>query len=501
VDLLQVFQSVLNPFCLFLTLLGVVAGNLFGAIPGLNTPIAVALALPFTMAMDPVPSVCLIMGIYMGGVSGGLVSAILLRIPGTAASVATTFDGYPMTMKGKGTEALTLGAFASFFGGIFSSFMLLLLAPPLSQLAIGFGPWEYFGSTLLALSMVSVLAKGNQVKGYISMGIGLLAKCVGMSPIDGIATRFTFGNYQLENGFNLIAIVIGVFAFPEIVNNAAKLKTVISLSEVKKKFFYMLPKADIKRHMPNFLRSSVIGTVIGILPGLGGGPAGMMAYSTAQKFSKTPEEFGQGCDEGVAASESANNATTGGALIPMLALGVPGDTTTAIIIGAFVMQGIPVGPQLSINMPLLFRTIIFATFVANIFMFIYQASTLRFMAKMIQVPRMYLMPIISVFCVTGIIAVNNNIFDAYCAIFFIVLGYILDKNDYPIAPFILGNILGGLIEENLRRSIVYYGNFSGCVSRFSVGTLFFFMAILIPIVSACLSSGRIRALLRLKPLK
>lgn len=248
-EILEVFKNVLNPESMFLTLVGVAMGNIFGCIPGLNTPIAVALILPFTLVMDPVPSICLIMGIYMGGVSGGLVSAILLRIPGTAASVATTFDGYPMTLKGRGTEALTLGAFASVFGGIFSTVMLFLLAPLLCKLAISFGPWEYFGSALLALSLVCVLIKGNLVKGYIAMAIGLLIKCVGISPIDGIASRFTFGSYHMDNGFNLIAVVIGVFALSEILNNMGKLNVVVHISEVRKKFFYMLPPKDIRRHL------------------------------------------------------------------------------------------------------------------------------------------------------------------------------------------------------------------------------------------------------------
>lgn len=490
--MIQVVQNVFNPQSLALILLGVVVGNTFGCIPGLNTPIAIALCLPFTMVMEAVPSVCLLMGIYMGGVSGGLVSAILLKIPGTAAAVATTFDGYPMTLNGKGTEALTLGAFASFFGGIFSSFMLLLLAPILSKLAIGFGPWEYFGATVLALSMVCVLIQGRMIKGFIALGIGLLAKCVGMSPIDGIAYRFSFGNVNMENGFSLIAVIIGVFALPEIVNNAGKLKEIITVSKVKKKVFHMLQPKDIKRHFVNFLRSSVIGTVIGILPGLGGGPAGLMAYAAAKKASKTPELFGKGCEEGIAASESANNATTGGALIPMLSLSVPGDTSTAVIMGAFAIQGIVVGPKLILTEPVLFRTIIMAVFVANIFMFLYQASTLGIMTKVIEIPKMFLMPLIVVFCVTGIFCLNGNVFDLYYTIGFIVLGYILDKNDYPIAPLILGMILGGTVEENLRRSIVYYGTFGECLKLKSIGTLFFVIAVIIPVVSGFCNFKRSR---------
>lgn len=480
---LEIFQNVFNPWCLFLVFAGVVMGNIFGCIPGLNTPIAIALVLPFTMVMEQVPTVCLLMGIYMGGVSGGLVSAILLKIPGTAAAVATVFDGYPMTLKGQGTRALTIGVFASFFGGIFSSVMLLILAPMLSRVAIAFGPWEYFGASLLALSLVCALAKGNMVKGCISLGIGLLAKCVGQSPIDGVAYRYAFGSAYLRNGFALVAVVIGVFALPEIINNASKLKDIPIVNKVEKKFFHMLDLKSIIRHTFNMLRSSVIGTVIGILPGLGGGPAALVAYAAAKKASKTPEEFGKGCEEGVVASEAANNATTGGALIPLLSLSVPGDTATAVMMGAMAIQGIAIGPNLALNQPVLFRSIILAVFVANIFMFLYQGATLEFMSKIIKVPKMYLTPLIAVFCITGIFCLNTNAFDLYYTIGFIILGYVLDKNGYPVAPLIMGMILGGMVEENLRRSIVYYDSFLNCVTKPSAGTAFFLIAVAVPTIT------------------
>lgn len=479
----EVLKNVLSIESLTLILGGVIMGNVFGCIPGLNIPIAIALVLPFTMVMDPVPTVCLLMGIYMGGVSGGLVPAILLRIPGTAQAVATVFDGYPMTLKGQGTRALTLGAFASFFGGIFSSVMLLILAPLLSKVALAFGPWEYFGASLLALSLVCALAKGNMIKGCISLGIGLLCKCVGQSPIDGVACRYTFGNAYLNNGFALVAIIIGVFALPEIINNAAKLKEKAEVGKVEKKFFHMLDFKSIKKYFGNMIRSSVIGTVIGILPGLGGGPAGLVSYAAAKKASKHPEEFGKGSEEGIVASESANNATTGGALIPLLALSVPGDTATAVMMGALAIQGIAIGPTLSLQQPVLFRSIIFAVFVANIFMFLFQGATLGFMSKIINVPKTYLMPIIAVFCVTGIFCLNSNAFDLFYTIGFIILGYILDKNGYPIAPLIMGMVLGGMVEENLRRSIVYYDGFLNCVLQPSVGTVFFLIAVVVPVVT------------------
>lgn len=481
---LEVLQNIFNPSSLLLILLGVVMGNIFGAIPGLNTPIAIALVLPITMVMDPVPSVCLLMGIYMGCVSGGLVSAILLKIPGTAAAVATVFDGYPMTQKGQGTRALTVGVFASFFGGIFSSVMLLILSPLLSKIAVSFGPWEYFGASVLALSLVCALARGNMVKGCISLGIGLLARCVGQSPIDGVAYRYSFGSTYLRNGFALVAVVIGVFALPEIINNGAKMKDIPVVGEMDKKIFHILDFKSIKRHLGNLFRSSVIGTAIGILPGLGGGPAALVAYASAKKASKTPEEFGKGCEEGVIASESANNATTGGALIPLLSLSVPGDTATAVMMGAMTIQGIAIGPNLSLTQPVLFRSIILAVFVANIFMFLYQTSTLGLMAKIITIPKMYLMPFIAVFCITGIFCLNSNVFDLYYTIGFVILGYVLDKNGYPTAPLIMGMILGGMVEENLRRSIVYYDSFLNCITRPSVGTVFFAVAVLVPAIMA-----------------
>jgi putative tricarboxylic transport membrane protein len=427
-ELLQIITSVLTPTNLALIFLGTVIGITFGAIPGLNTPIAVALVLPFTFAMDVIPTVCIIMGIYMGGVSGGLVSAILLRIPGTAAAVATTFDGYPLTLKGRSTEALAMGTFASFFGGVFSSVALLTLCPVLSSLAIGFGPWEYFGSVFLGLSLVCILMKGRVVKGFITMFLGLLLKTVGMDPNTGSIIRFNFGYHELDSGFHLIAIIIGVFALPEVLNNAGRLMEKIKPATFKERRFFVPAWKDIKAQLGNMVRSSIIGTIVGILPGLGGGPAALIAYAQARKFSKTPEEFGKGCLDGIAAPESANNATTGGALIPMLSLGVPGDTTTAIIMGALMIQGITTGPLLMLTKPVLFRTIIFAVFVANFFMFAIQASTIKYAAKIVQLPKFLLIPMISVFCVTGVISLNNRTFDLIYMLLFIILGYVLEKN-------------------------------------------------------------------------
>lgn len=481
-EFLEILSNVLNPQCILLIIAGVIIGNVFGCIPGLNGPIAVALILPITFTLEVIPSMALIMGIYMGSISGGLVSAILLKIPGTAASVATTFDGYPMAQNGRATDALSYGAFASFFGGIFSAIVLLLLAPILANMAIGFGPWEFFGTAILALSLVCSMMKGRRVKAFIAVAIGLLLKTVGMSPVDGVAVRYTFGNYMLENGFNLIVVIIGVFALPEIIYNVGNIHAKEKAAKVDKRWIFIPKLREIKENLGVMLQSSVIGTVIGILPGMGGGAAGLISYEQAKRTSKHSEKFGTGYEPGIFSCESANNATSGGALVPMLALGVPGDTTTAIIMGAIAMQGITPGPLLSIQQPEVFKTIIFIVFVANIVLFLFQISTIRFMAKIIKIPKFLLFPIISIFCVIGIISIRNSMFDLFSVFLFIVIGYVLDKNGYPLSPFILANVLGNILEENFRRAIIYYGNFGSCLLQVSIGTLFFAMAILVPIL-------------------
>ncbi len=480
---MDVIMSVLTPENLLLIFAGVVVGNVFGTIPGLNAPIAVALVLPITFSMETLPAICLIMGLYMGCVSGGLISAILLKIPGTAASIATTFDGYPMAKSGRATEALSYGAFASIFGGIFSSICLLLLAPWLSKMAIGFGPWEYFATATLSLVLVCVMLRGKVLKAFIALCLGLLLKTVGSSPVDGVALRYTFGNYNLESGFNLIVVIIGVFALPEIIHSIKNIHAKVKPMPVKRRLFYLPKLSSIKNNLFTMIRGSILGTFIGILPGMGSGAASLISYSQAKRTSKNPEKFGTGCEEGIYCCESANNATTGGALIPMLSLGVPGDTVTAIIMGALALQGLTPGPLFSMNNEMLFRAIIFSVFVANIFMFLYQITTIRYMAKITEVLKSYLYPWVTVFCVTGVISIKNNVFDLLYLMVFGLIGYILDKNGYPISPFILAFVLGGIIEENLRRSIINYDTFLNAVTtNFGFGSVFVILAALLPII-------------------
>lgn len=466
----QAAATIFTPEILGLILLGTVMGIVFGAIPGLNTPIAIALVLPFTYSMSVIPSMALILGIYMGGISGGLITAILLKIPGTVSSIATTQDGYPMAQSGKAAEALAIGTFASFVGGILSCIALMLISPALSQVALAFGAWEYFGAAFLALSFVCVLMNGKVIKGFISVFIGLLMATIGLSPIDGSTFRFTFGNMQLSAGFNMIAVILGAFAFPELFRVAGRIKDQIVPTEFRKKIFYLPKWEDIKDQGWNAIRSAIIGIFVGILPGMGPSAAGMVAYAQAKKASKHPEKFGTGIPAGLVASETANNAVTGGALIPMLVLSIPGDTSTAVILGALMIQGITCGPLLVIRTPELFQSVVIIAILANIFMFVVQASTIRVTSKIIQVPRYLLLPLIVVFCITGAFTINNRVFDLYSILLFAIVGYILEENDYPLMPMVLAFVLGNMTEYNMRRSIMYYGTLGKAFATPSIGT-------------------------------
>lgn len=478
------FGEVVTLEVLALIFIGTFVGIIFGAIPGLNTPIAVALLLPFSYKLGTVPAVSLLIGVYMGGISGGLVSAILLRIPGTAAAIATTFDGYPMCRKGKGAEALAIGTYGSFFGGVFSAVVLAFLATPLTQIAITFGPWDYFGLMVFALSLVSALVGKNVLKGYISMFIGLLISCVGLSSLDGYTKRFTLGMYQLEAGVSMVILIIGIYAVPEILSAAGKLHEDVTTAYFEKKRFYIPSKESRgRKYWPLMLQSSIIGTFIGIMPGLGSSTGAMLSYTAAQKTCRNKNEFGTGCAEGIYASEVANNAVTGGALIPMLSLGIPGDSVTAIIMAALILQGISVGPLLFVNNPTLVYIIVLVTFFANLAMFIIQSFGIPLFARIVQVPRYYLLPLIVMCCAIGCVSVNNRLFDFYLIIVLGIAGYALENNKYPLPPLLLGFILGSDTELYLRRSLMYSHSFIKCLYSWTTGSFLVLGAVLITILA------------------
>lgn len=446
------FSYILNPLTLLMILLGVVTGIIFGAIPGLTGTMAVALVLPITFSMTAVNSFALLMGIYIGACSGGLISAILLRIPGTASSIATTFDGHPMALRGEAGKALGIGIVSSFLGGFFSFGILFYLAPILAEYAVKFGPYEYFAITFFALTLISSVSGDYPMKGLLSGFIGMSLAIVGISPMDGFP-RFTFGVMELANGLALLPALVGLFAVSElikVVKEKEKDEKIIANYSIKGFGFKL---NDIKDQKWNFVRSALIGTGIGILPGLGGSTANLLAYLTAKKSSKHSEKFGTGIVDGIVASETANNAAVGGALVPLLTLGIPGDTLTAMLIGAFMVHGLTPGPLLFKHSGNVVYSIFASLIVANFMMLIIEYGGMRGFVKLLSIPKYILLPTIMVLCVVGAIGLNNRVFDAWTVLIFGIVGYALSSFDFPLTPVILGFILGPMVELYLRRGL------------------------------------------------
>jgi putative tricarboxylic transport membrane protein len=449
------FVSIMEPWSLLIMLLGVVTGIIFGSIPGLSAAMAVALFLPVTFSMDPTLGMSLLVSLYIGGISGGLIAAILLNIPGTPSSIATCFDGAPMARKGEAGKALGLGIVFSFLGGLFSFIILMFIAPPLAKVALRFSSIEYFAVTVFALSMIATVSAGNFIVGILSGMLGLMLSSIGLAPIDA-TPRFTFGMEDLAGGFDILPSLIGIFAITEVLNCAESIKALkdikpIELKPIKGFGFSM---AEFAAQKWNFFRSSIIGAGIGILPGIGGSTSGILAYIAAKRSSKTPEKFGAGISDGVVASETANNATIGGALVPLLALGIPGDGVTAILLGGFMIHGLTPGPLLFVNNSDLVYAILATCIVANVMMLAIEFFGIRVFVHMLSVPKHYLMPILLVVCMVGAYAVNNRMFDAKSILYFGILGYAMAKLKMPVAPFILSFILGGMVETNLRRGLM-----------------------------------------------
>lgn len=456
-NLLAGFGDMLTIGNMLLIIAGVGLGLIFGSIPGLTATMAVAICLPLTFTMEPSSGMALLMGLYIGGVSGGLIPAILLKLPGTPSSISTTFDGYPMAQKGEAGKAFSYAIVFSFLGGLLSIIALMFISPPLADFALRFGPLEYFAITMFALTLISSLSEGSIVKGMMSGLLGISLAMVGSAPIDAFP-RFTFGISDLNAGFNLLPALIGLFAISEVLKIAERkinpFGMKIPIDKVKgigftvKEFLYQ---------KWNFLRSSIIGIAIGILPGIGGGTANIVAYATAKNQSKHPEEFGKGSADGVVASESSNNAAIGGALVPLMALGIPGDTVTAMLLGGLVIHGIQPGPIFFAQNTDVVYGIFAALIIANIAMFIFLFYGMKFFVKVLSVPKHVLLPIIVVLCAVGAFAENNRVFDIAALLFFGLLGYALIKFKFPIPPVILGFILGPIAETNLRRGLMSTG--------------------------------------------
>lgn len=444
-------ENILTITNILICMLGVGAGIVIGALPGLTPTMGIALLLPVTFGMDAIPSFALLLGVYVGGTYGGSISAILIRTPGTPQAVATVLDGYPLARSGKASEALSAACIASGFGGILSNIILICLAGQIARVALAFGPAEYFAIGVFGLSMVAGFCAKSVAKGLFSCCVGFMISTVGIDQIGGMS-RFVYTKGMI-GGIQTVSALIGLFALTEVINKAVESvqhvdveKTVVSSK--------LVPRKVVFRNIPNMLRSGLIGTFIGIVPATGGGIAAFLAYNEARRASKTPEAFGTGCYEGVFAAESANNGVTGGALVPLLTLGIPGDTITAVLMGALTIQGLTPGPLLFTNHPDVITGIYVMLLVCNILMVVFGLLGTRLFMHVIKIPNDVLLPVVMLLCFIGAFASGNKLFDIRTAFVMGIVGFLFTLGDIPSAPCLLGIILGSTIETNFRRALV-----------------------------------------------
>jgi putative tricarboxylic transport membrane protein len=438
--------------------LGTLVGVIGGALPGVTITLTIIVALPFTFGLDPLQGLSAMVGIYVGGSAGGLITATLLGIPGTPSSLATMFDGFPMARKGEPGRAIWLGIWASFYGGLLGGLFLIAATGPLAAFALRFGPWEYFSLFVLALSMVAGLVESSLLKGLIAGMLGLVVTVLGNDPMMGVP-RLTFGIPFLEGGIEFLPVLIGVFAFAQIMTDAEKMGGIDRIAQaVSTAAVLAVSHARVTWEILSrpflLLWTSLIGVWIGVLPAIGGSAANMMAYDQAKKFSKRPEAFGTGIPEGIVASEASNNANVGGSLVTIMAFGIPGDAVTAVMLGALTIHGIQSGPLFISQHPTLAYGIFAAYLLAHPIMVVITGICGRWALKVVTVPKSLLYPIVLVLCVVGAFALNNTMSNVYVLLAFGVLGYAMVKVGLPLAPFILGVILGDQIEINLIRSIM-----------------------------------------------
>ncbi len=435
--------------------IGVVIGTVGGAIPGMSATMAVALTLPFTFAMQPITGILMLLGVYKGGIFGGSIPAILIKTPGTPASSATVLDGYPLAEKGEAGRALGMALWASCTADVISNLSLILFAGFLASFALNFGPPEFFTLILFSLTIIAGVSGRSLLRGALSAMAGLLLATVGLDLIYG-TNRFTFGNPNMMGGLNFIAVLIGLFAIPEILAMVWDPKG--NDGTARKLGKNWVTWADYKKSFRSIVRGSFIGVFLGSIPGIGAAPSAFLSYSEARRKSKDRDNFGKGEIEGVAASEAGNNGVAGATLIPLLALGVPGDVITAIIIGAFMVHGLQPGPMMFImNVDIIYGLFI-GLIVSSVFLFFVGSAAIRGFRYVADIPRGVLVPGVLILCVYGVFAVNNNIFDV--GVMFVMgwVGYLMMRNEVPAAPFLIAFILGPLLEDNFRQSMLMSGS-------------------------------------------
>jgi putative tricarboxylic transport membrane protein len=427
---------------------GVLIGVTIGAIPGLTATMAVALALPFTFALDPVTGILLLVGIYKGGIFGGSITAILIRAPGTPAAACTTLDGYPMARRGEAGKALEMALYASCTADLISNLALIFLAGTIASFALAFGAPEFFWLIAFSLTIVISVSGASLAKGMISGLLGVLVSTIGLDLVYG-TERFTFGNFNLMGGVAYVPLLIGLFAIPEVIEFYLAREGTLAAQRADRT---RVSRAEFRRCLPTILRGSLIGVVLGAIPGIGATAASFLSYGEAKRLSGHPETFGRGEIKGVAAAESGNNGVAGATLIPLLALGIPGDVVTAVILGAFMLQGLSPGPLMFQQNLDIIHALFAGMLVASAVLFLVGRVAIRHFARIADIPRHILMPLVLMFCVFGSYAVQNQSFDVLVMVAFGVVGFGMGRVGMATAPFLIGFILGPLFEDNLRRS-------------------------------------------------
>ncbi|WP_100374495.1 tripartite tricarboxylate transporter permease [Bacillus sp. FJAT-45037] len=450
-DALQIFLNILSPSVLFIVFFGVLIGIIVGAIPGLNGAIGISLLLPLTFTMEPQIGILLLGGIYMGGMYGGSITAILLNVPGDIVAAPAAMEGYPLTRQGRAKEALYYSIFSSMFGGLIGVLVLILFTPPLANFALKFGPAEMFFISLSGLVIIGAIAGNNLYKSLFAALLGLFISTIGMDMALGVE-RFTFDQVSLRSGISVIPIVLGLFCFAEMFLNIGK-KTNELDTYKDQSIKRMTVIKDIIRQKWLVLKSGFIGTCIGLLPGVGTTLAVFMSYGEAKRVSKKRDQFEKGNTEGIIAAETANNATVGSSMVPLLALGVPGSPTTAIIAGALIIHGIVLGPDLFVTRPDVAYTFLYGMLLTVIAMAVIGAFGIKYFSYILKVKMEYIVPTVLVFALFGAYSLRNSLYDVLIAIILGVLGAFFKKMDVPLAPIIIGVVLGPLIERNLTRSI------------------------------------------------
>jgi putative tricarboxylic transport membrane protein len=444
----QIFFAVNNFIAIFA---GVVIGVIVGAIPGMTTPMGVALVLPFTFTMQPVTGILLLLGVYKGGLYGGSITAILIKAPGTPAASCTVLDGFPMAQKGEAQKALDMALYASCFADFMSNLSLILFTGALASFALRFGPPEFFTLIVFSLTIIAGVSGDSLSKGILSASLGLILATIGLDIVYG-TNRFIFGEVELMGGLSFIPVLIGLFALPEILNQFTiqmeKRASAGALGQVGATW------QDFKKCFKAIMRGSIIGVILGAIPGIGGSPAAFLSYSEAKRTSDHPETFGRGEIEGVAAAESGNNGTAGATMIPLLALGVPGDVITAVILGAFMIHGLRPGPVMFEQNLNLIYAIFMGIMLSSAYLFIVGKVSIKAISKIANIPNNLLYPAVLVLCVYGAYAIHTNVFDVLVMFLVGILGFAMLKLDIPAAPFLIAFILGPLLEDNFRQGLL-----------------------------------------------